>query len=188
MRGLDGILALLDSRSFGSIWFWILLTAAWTLVGRRVLGVPVDVLQRVPPEPGPEDDLDALVLLDWLSLSLPRWQIQTTEALLITGAVTFLFSALLILGFGYGLEMAQALCLLGLPFLLLLWLNYRLARRLGTVLEGARTRQISPNTAAIRAAGMMRRHRWLVFGLSVVAVAATAFLGALWAVRHPFGF
>lgn len=185
---MDGILALLDSRSFGSIWFWILLTTAWTLAGRRVLGVPLDVVQAVPRDPQPGDDPRALVLLDWLSLCLPRWQIQRAEALLTTGAASFLFSALLILGFGYGLEMAQALCLLVPPFLLVLGLNYRLARRLGTVLDQARHRQLSPNMAATRAAAIMQRHRWVIFGLSVVVVAVTAFMGALWAARHPFGF
>ena len=41
----EAILTMLDSRSFGSVWFWVLLALAWTLAGRRVAGVPVDEVQ-----------------------------------------------------------------------------------------------------------------------------------------------
>src|SRR5690606_38530626 len=73
----EGILALLASRSFGSIWFWVILTLAWTMAGRRILGVPSDVIAgAIGAEPGPEDDPAALTLLDWLSLTLPRWRVD----------------------------------------------------------------------------------------------------------------
>ena len=69
----EGILTLLNSRSFGSIWFWATLLFAWTLVGRRVLGVPADVLGAAGRRADlPGDDPASLLLLDWLSLTLPR--------------------------------------------------------------------------------------------------------------------
>ena len=63
---IQAILSILDSRSFGSIWFWLLLVLVWGHAGRRVLGVPVDIAQAARGG----DEPAALLLLDWLSLTL----------------------------------------------------------------------------------------------------------------------
>nr|WP_279577978.1 hypothetical protein [Paracoccus versutus] len=184
----EGILALLDSRSFGSIWFWVILTLAWTMAGRRILGVPSDVISgAVGAEPGPRDDPAALVLLDWLSLTLPRWRIDRRKGAILLGLGSFLLTTLAILGFGYGLEMAQALVLLVLPFALLFGLELRLARRLRAVLARAEVGQ-PVNEAGAEAARLMRRHRMVILAMSILVVALTAFYGALWMIVHPFGF
>lgn len=184
----EGILALLDSRSFGSIWFWVILMLAWTMAGRRVLGVPSDVIAgAVGTEPGPEDDPAALTLLDWLSLTLPRWRIDQREGAILLGLGAFLLTALTVLGFGYGLEMAQALVLLVLPFALLFALELRLARRLRAVLARAEVGQ-PVNEAGAEAARLMRRHKTVAVAMSILAVALTAFYGAVWMIAHPFGF
>lgn len=184
----EGILALLDSRSFGSIWFWVILTLAWTMAGRRILGVPSDVISgAVGAEPGPRDDPAALALLDWLSLTLPRWRIDRREGAILLGLGSFLLTTLAILGFGYGLEMAQALVLLVLPFALLFGLELRLARRLRAVLARAEVGQ-PVNEAGAEAARLMRRHRMVILAMSVLVVALTAFYGALWMILHPYGY
>lgn len=188
MPGPEGILALLDSRSFGSIWFWAILTLAWTLAGRRILGVPADVLGAVGRAPsGSGDDPAALALLDWLSLTLPRWRLGAREGAILLGVGAFLLTALAILGFGYGLEMAQALVLLLLPFAGLFAQELRLAKRLGVILTRAETGQ-PVNQAGAEAARLMRRHRHGVLAVSVFSVALTAFYGAAWMIAHPFGF
>ncbi|WP_313352131.1 hypothetical protein [Paracoccus sp. (in: a-proteobacteria)] len=184
----EGILALLDSRSFGSIWFWVILTFAWTMAGRRILGVPSDVITRaIGIDPGPEDDPAALRLLDWLSLTLPRWRIDQREGAILLGLGSFLLTTLAILGFGYGLEMAQALVLLILPFALLFALELRLAGRLRAVLARAEV-GLPANEAGVQAARQMRRHRVVITALSILAVALTAFYGAIWMIVHPFGY
>ncbi|WP_287884760.1 MULTISPECIES: hypothetical protein [Paracoccus] len=183
----EGILALLDSRSFGSIWFWVILTLTWTLAGRRILGVPADVIAgAIRAEPGPRDDPAALTLLDWLSLTLPRWRVDRREGPVLLGLGAFLLTTLAILGFGYGLEMAQALVLLILPFALLFALELRLARRLRAVLAQAEV-GMPVNEAGLRAARLMRRHRVVIVAMSILAVALTAFYGAIWMIVHPFG-
>ncbi|GLK64852.1 MULTISPECIES: hypothetical protein [Paracoccus] len=184
----EGILALLDSRSFSSIWFWVILTLAWTMAGRRVLGVPWDVVAgagRITS--GPKDDPAAINLLDWLSLTLPRWRIDSREGAILLGMGSFLLTTLATLGFVYGLEMAQALVLLILPFALLFALDLRLARRLRQVLAQAEVGQ-PVNEAGAEAARLMRRHRVLILGLSILSVAVAAFYGAIWMITHPFGF
>ncbi|WP_347268323.1 hypothetical protein [Paracoccus sp. (in: a-proteobacteria)] len=182
----EAILALLDSRSFDSIWFWALVVLVWAMVGRRVLGVPADVIAGLG-RAAPGDEAAALALLDWLSLTLPRWRLSPREGTVLLGLGAFALSALLVLGFGYGLELAQALVLLVLPLALVLVLDLRLAGRLRLVLAQAETGQ-PVHEAGHEAARLMRRHRALVAGISAVAVALTAFFAAIWMILHPFGF
>jgi hypothetical protein len=186
--GTEGILTLLDSRSFGSVWFWMMLVFAWTVAGRRIAGVPVDVVRAVA-RPGPDaaDDPAALTLLDWLSLTLPRWQVSGGSGAALLGLAAFILSLLALLGFVYQLEMAQALVLLVLPFALVFMMEMRLAHRLRAVLAEAE-RGAPVGQAAAEAARMMRRHRLGFVLMSVLAVALSAFHGALWMLRHPFGF
>ena len=184
----DAILALLDSRSFSSIWFWLLVMLAWSLAGRRVLGVPQDVISAVErPAPANPDDPAAIMLLDWLSLTLPRWRLRPREGAVLVGVAAFLFSGLAILGFGYGLEMAQALVLLALPFAAIFGFEMRLAGRLRALLQQAEA-GMAPNVAGAEAARLMQRHRLLVLALSVLAVTVIAFYAALWMILNPFPF
>lgn len=184
----EGILTLLDSRSFGSIWFWVLLLFVWSQAGRRILGVPSDVVGAVRKGAGlAGDDPAAMLLLDWLSLTLPRRRIGRGEGAVLLGLTAFALSTLAVLGFGYGLEMAQALVLVLVPLALIFLIELRLARRLTLVLRQAET-GASVNAAGAEAARLMRRHRLLVTLLSVLVVALTAFYGALWMLMHPFGY
>lgn len=188
MLDIDGILTLLDSRSFGAIWFWVLLLFAWSLAGRRVLGVPSDVFGSVGKSASlPGDDPAAMLLLDWLSLTLPCRNIGRGEGALLLGLGAFVLTTLAVLGFEYGLEMAQALVLLMLPFALLFLAEMRLARRLAEVLRQAESGG-SVNRAGAEAARLMRRHRLLITVLSVIVVALTALYGAVWMLMHPFGY
>lgn len=190
----NGFLALLDSRSFGTVWFWLLLTIGWTLAGRRVLGVPMDVIMqarragvRTADASADADAVTALALLDWLSLTLPRWRIVRRDGAVLTGVAAFLLASLAVLGFAYGLEMAQAIVLLTIPFGLVFLSELRLAPRVWGLLEQARLGQRSANEIAAEAARLMRRHRLLTILLSFLAVAVTAFYGAIWMLIHPFG-
>lgn len=189
MPFFNGLLAILDSRSFSSIWFWLMLVVAWTLAGRAVLGVPHDVVGRAKARRAETraDDPEALALLDWLSLVLPRWRVAPTEAVWLIAITSFGLSALMFLGFGYGLEMAQALFLLITPFAGVALLNLLLARRLRIVLAAAQTGQTPPDVAAAQAARMMQSHRFVLAGASVLVVAICALWGTLWIVLHPFG-
>jgi len=135
----DNLLGLLGSRSFSSIWFWLVLIGTWSMVGRSVLGVPTEVLSRAHQAQGQGDGQGTAVitLLDWLSLILPRWQLGAREGAVFLGVTSFLITSLAVLGFGFGLEMAQALTLLLVPFWALFWMRVRLARRLVPLVHAA---------------------------------------------------
>ncbi|WP_114349470.1 hypothetical protein [Paracoccus lutimaris] len=184
----EGILTLLDSRSFGSIWFWVLLMFVWTVAGRRIAGVPLDVVHAAARAEGAAaNDPAAITLLDWLSLTLPRWRATGPESVILLGIAAFFLTTLALLGFLYNLEMARALVLLILPFALVFALELRLAHRLRAVLVQAE--QGAPiDQAASQAATLMRRHRMLFVLISILSVALAAFHGALWTLQHPFGF
>lgn len=185
MSAIHGLLAILDSRSFSAIWFWVLLMMVWAFFGRSVLGVPVDVIHRAGRRDAPEADM--LALLDWLSLTLPRWRISPTETSWLIGLCTFVLSALMFLGFGYGLEMAQALFLLLTPFAILVGVAIRLAGKLRLLLGSAQDGQITAHEAAAQASRRMRNYRILSTLTAVLVVMITTFWGALWLVRRPFG-
>ena len=183
------ILSILDARSFSSPWFWLVLLAVWTLSGRRVLGIPTDVLteatRALRDKPG-ADSAGAFALLDWMSLNVPRWRLGPRMGAVLTGLVSFGVSALAILGFTYGLEMAQALTLILLPQAILLALRMRLAGQLHWVLEAAQLGQPAAQ-AATEALRRINRYRILYAIISVLAVVVTALWASLWLLLHPNG-
>lgn len=188
MPRIDGILQLLDTRSFSSLWYWLMLAAAWSFSLRGALGVPADVAARAQRiEPDAPDAPEALALLDWLSLTLPRWRLVRSEAALLTGVAAFGLSALAGLGFGQGLELAQASFLLLAPLALLTAMRMRLAARLSADLAAAEKGRARANAAALAAARRLARHRWAALALAIVAVSMTAIWGTIWTLTHPWG-
>lgn len=188
MAAIGAILAILDSRSFSTIWFWLLLASCWTWAGRSVLGVPADIIHRARGASPDDRDTRALALLDWLSLMLPRWQILPREGAVLFGGAVFGLVILMLLGFHYGLEMAQALFVLLAPLGVVVILRFRLAARLTILLAQARAGQLPPDEAARQAAAPMRQHRFIVSALSILVIILAAYWGALWLLARPFGF
>lgn len=189
MPEFDGLIRLLDSRSFGTIWFWLALLGMWSATGRTILGVPSEVLlqARRAQAAGEPESPAVITLLDWLSLTLPRWLLGPQEGAIFLAVTSFLMSSIAILGFGYGLEMAQALTLLLVPFLILFWMRVLLARQLAPLLAAGQAGERPLDGVATDAGRYMIRHRRLVSLLSVFSVAVTAGWGTLWALTHPNG-
>ncbi|AXC49634.1 hypothetical protein DRW48_07970 [Paracoccus suum] len=186
----DGLLSLLDTRAFTSLWYWLMLAGAWALANRAPLGVPADIVLRArralrggdadtPPE--------ALVLLDWLSLCLPRWRLTPVEGPIGLAICAFGLTVLALLGFAYGSQTAQAATLLLAPLALLGAIRIGLARRLTLMLDAARRGEMPVRDAASTAAARLMRHRWLGTGLSVLAVAIATWWGVVWNLTHPNG-
>ena len=189
MPPFDSLIGLLDSRSFTSIWFWLVLLGLWSVIGRHILGVPNEVVNAAR-QALRENQAEAPVvlhLLDWLSLTLPRWRMGAREGAVMFGLTAFGLSSLAILGFGYGLELAQALAILGAPFTIVFWMRVRLARRLSPLLADAEDARTPLGPVAAQAVRQMVLHRRVISVLSMISVAITALWGALWAALHPFG-
>ena len=108
----QNIFELIDLRSFSNLWFWIALAVMWSTASHWVLGVPFDMVQRARRHGGQtEQDLEDLVRINSNRLLF----IARVSGLWILGIGCFLLTGLAIMGFVYGLEIAQALFLLGFP-------------------------------------------------------------------------
>lgn len=187
MDGARGLIAVLDTRSFASMWYWLVLAVSWTWVSRGALGIPPDLIRSNRRSDSGTQAPEALRLLDWVSLVAPRWVLSPADGAVLVGAAAFLLTLLAGLGFGYGLEMAQALVLLIGPLMWLGLLRVRLARRLLSVLVEAEAGRITVGAAAGRIAGMVSAHLRLTMGLSAASVALAAMWGTRWLLLHPNG-
>ena len=192
MGGTAGLIAALDTRSFSSVWYWLMLTVTWTWVGRGALGIPSDLVRAVHRR-AVEDAVetpapDSLLLLDWVSLVTPRWQLGDRDGTVLTAATAFLVSALAWIGFAYGRELAQAMVLLVAPLLALVVLRIRLSTRLRATLAEVETHRLSADLAAADMARQITRHMRLTMALSMAAVGAAALWGTAWLATHPLGF
>ncbi|NEY88924.1 component of SufBCD complex [Rhodobacteraceae bacterium KMS-5] len=118
------IFELIDMRSFSNLWYWIVLAVLWSTASHWVLGVPFDMISRAKRHGGAaQEDLETMV------------RINTGRMLYITRAAgswlvaiwALVATMLLLLGFVYDIEFAQAVLFLYLPFSLLMALSLRSA-------------------------------------------------------------
>lgn len=112
-------------RSFSNLWFWIALAVMWATASHWVVGVPHDMILRARRNGGQaETDLEDLVRINCNRLLY----IGRVSGLWLLGLGCFLLSGLLILGFFYNVQLAQALFLLAMPMSLVGLLNLSTAR------------------------------------------------------------
>lgn len=191
MPQIDGFWGVMGSRSFGTLWYWLALITVWTWAGRSVLGVPWDVVSNarraLSQSPQPGTPRQVTLLLDWLSLTLPRWRPGGAEGPLLTALAAFVLAALVVLGWVYGQEMAQAVALIAVPFAGVYGLRLRLARHLTPLMADVMAGRMVPGQAAGRMLAKMRWHRVWVTVISVLAVSISALWGTIWQITHPFG-
>ena len=165
MAGLDTYFIetafeLIDMRSFSNLWFWIALAVVWSSSSYWIVGVPFDMVRRAARGDGAAlGDLAALGGIHARRLIY----IAEVSGLPLTGFAWFSGTALLVLGFVYGLEFAQALFLIFVPMGVVGWLNLRTARRL----VAAAPEALPP---------LMARHRRAVQALGIASI----FLTAMW--------
>ncbi|MEQ3626562.1 MAG: component of SufBCD complex [Celeribacter sp.] len=157
------VLELIDLRSFSNLWYWIGLAVVWSQASHRVLGVPYDLVTRAQRDGGQaETDLNDIVRVYVTRLLY----IQDTAGLWIFAIFHFVLTSLLILGFWYGVEFAQALSLIVVPMAIVGGLSVRTARAIHRT-DGADLHR------------RLRRHRLVVQLIGMVAIFITAFWGML---------
>ncbi len=120
---------IIDLRSFSNLWFWIVLAVQWSMASHWPLGVPFDLIQRARRKGGiAQDDLEAMA-----RVSVNRMlHISQISGAWMAGILAFLLTGLAILGFGYGIEFAQALFCLMFPMVLASGLTLRAAHRIAS--------------------------------------------------------
>ncbi|SHK30588.1 hypothetical protein SAMN05444000_1257 [Shimia gijangensis] len=106
------VFELIDMRSFSNLWFWIALAVMWSSTSHWVLGVPFDMVQRARRAGGQtEIDLEDLVRINTNRLLY----IGRVSGSWILALACFVLAGLAVVGFGYGIEFAQAVFLLMFP-------------------------------------------------------------------------
>jgi Zn-dependent protease len=152
---------LIDLRSFSNLWFWIMLAVFWSTASHFVLGVPFDMVARA----GSNDEQAQQDLADMVRVHSNRLiYIAETSGMWLTGFTFFLLTGLMIAGFYYWLEFAQALFLLGAPMSLVFLLSVRSARKLvGETGETLRKR--------------LKLHRLMVQVIGMLSILVTSMWG-----------
>lgn len=150
-------------RSFSNLWFWIALAVVWSTASHWVLGVPFDMIARAKRAGGQS----ALDLEDLTRVNVNRLlYIGRVSGLWILGFACFFLSGLAVLGFAYGLEIAQAVFCLGFPMSLVGLLSLSTARLIES--EGFEVQQISKR---------LTRHRLYTQMIGTLAIFCTALWG-----------
>lgn len=163
---LQTILDLIDLRSFSNLWYWIALAVVWSTASHWVLGVPFDMVLRARRLGGQAaEDMMVLTAVNVRRLRLIGQEAGVALALM----VSFVLSALVVSGFVYKVEFAQALALIAVPLAGVGLMSLRTAARLAPVLEAGAT----PETVA----QMLAHHRVAVQALGLAAITLTALWG-----------
>jgi hypothetical protein len=160
---LDTALEVIDMRSFSNLWYWIALATLWSSVSHWVLGVPHDMIQRARREGGQvQADVEDLTRININRLL----HVVDSGAWLLVGLAAFWLTSLLVLGFWYDIEFAQAVVLLFAPMLLVVWISVRSSRRI--MAEGG------TGEALFR---RLTIHRRVVQVIGMLSITVTAFYG-----------
>lgn len=158
------VFEMIDMRSFSNLWFWIALAALWSSVSHWVMGVPWDMIVRARRKPSQDvhADLEALARVSAGRILF----IAHETGLLLAGFCAFVFTCLLLLGFVYEREFAQAVFLLGVPMGVVWLLSLRTARR---ICDGA-----LHGTALV---DCLTRHRFNTQIVGIISIFVTAMWG-----------
>lgn len=158
-RGFDvdfysTVFSTIDLRSFSNIWFWIAVAVGWSNVTHFIIGVPFDMVVRARRNGGSAlADLEVLAGIQ----ARRRMQIMRSSGIWVVAFWAMVLSALAVLGFGYGAELAQAITLLLLPMTLAAAIGLGLSAKLERApLTGtALTRKLTMHRFGIQALGLL---------------------------------
>lgn len=150
-------------RSFSNLWYWIGLAVLWSTASHWVLGIPYDLVLRAR-RMGGEVEQDMIAML----AASCRRLIHIGEVLgvWVLGGTCAVLSALVVLGFWYEVEFAQAVFLLLFPLSIVGAFSVRAARRLIRQSEG---------TADVYR--RLARHRTLTRMIGFASIFVTAMWG-----------
>jgi hypothetical protein len=154
---------LIDTRSFSNLWFWIALAVMWSTTSHWVLGVPYDMVVRARKHGDQAmTDLEDLVRINVNRLLF----IAQMSGLWLLGFCCFGLTMLLLLGFVYQNEFAQALFLLGFPLSILGLLSLSTARLI-----------MQEGSSGERLCKRLTRHRLYTQILGMISIFVTAIWG-----------
>lgn len=165
----NSVLDLIDFRSFSNVWFWLMLALVWMLAGQRVLGMPWDMALRA--RRGDAETVREFETMARIGAARVLRMAAEGGVWIIAGAA-FLLTVLMVSGFFYRVEAAQALFLLLVPLVPVWLLAQRTAR---AVIEDELTAEALYKR--------LSRYRLAVQGIGVLAI----FVTALWGMLYNLG-
>ncbi len=157
------VFELIDLRSFSNLWYWIALAVLWSTSSHWILGVPFDMVQRASRYGGDlERDFRDLVRINVNRILF----VARTTGPWITAITAGFLSILVVLGFFYDYEFAQAVFFLAAPMstigALNVWTGIAIERR---------------GDASETLYRLMWRHRRIVQGMGVIWIFVTGVWG-----------
>ncbi|WP_424986716.1 hypothetical protein [Microbulbifer sp. S227A] len=163
MEWYSSIFELIDMRSFSNLWFWIALAVFWSSASHWVLGIPFDMVQRARRVGGQAElDLEIIARVNVNRLLY----IGRVSGIWLLGFACFLLSGLVVLGFWYRMEFAQAVLFLMLPMTLVSAMSLATARRI---------EQQAASGEALRR--ILARHRFFTQVIGMISIFFTALWG-----------
>lgn len=173
MTLIDIITSLIDFRTFSNIWYWLGVMVTWAVATHWVIGVPFDMVVRARRQGGQAaQDLDILVAINLRRLMT----LSGTPAVILVGMGAFVVTAAAMLGFVYGLELAQGLFCLAFPLVFVALLTQRSCQQFV---------QDQPTGPALIQA-LMRLRFWIQL-IAITALFCTALLGIYVMLSQRFG-
>jgi hypothetical protein len=169
LQWYDVIFDLIDMRSFSNLWYWIVLAVMWSSVSHWVLGVPFDMIARARRHGGQaQADLEGMIRITTGRLL----HITRTAGLALVAILAFLLTGLVVLGFVYDVEFAQAVLFLLVPMLFVTALSLRAAVRIEAFeLAGEELDRV------------LARHRIVTQLIGMVSIFVTSLFG-MWQNMH----
>jgi len=169
----DTITDLIDLRSFSSIWYWIALAVLWSTASHWVLGIPFDMVSRAASREGQaQTDLEDMTRI----MTNRLLGISRVSGLWLLGFGSFLLTSLALIGFVYGVQMAQAVFLMGFPMAIVGGLSLNTARLIQM------RRVAGPDLRRV-----LWRHRIMVQVVGMIAIFITAMWGMYQNLRAGMG-
>lgn len=166
MDWYETVFELIDMRSFSNLWFWIALAVLWSSTSHWVLGVPWDMAQRARKEESGQgvQDFEDLVRIYTNRILY----IAETSGLLLAGFMCFILTVLLLMGFVYGQEFAQAVFLLAFPISIVALISVNTSRRIRV--QGLHGEALYK---------LLFRHRMVTQFIGIASIFVTAMWGML---------
>lgn len=167
MEWYQVIFELIDMRSFSNLWYWIVLAVLWSSASHWVLGVPFDMISRArrSGDEAVQNDLETLVRINTQRLLF----ITRTSGTWLIGFLFFILSGLIMMGFYYDIEFAQAVTFFVAPLAILGMLSVRSARLIeaGENEGAALHRRLFRHRISIQLLGMISILVTSMFGMYV---------------------
>lgn len=158
------VFEMIDARSFSNLWYWIGLAVIWSSASHWVLGVPFDMINRARRMgAGAQDDLEVLVRINTQRMLT----IARTSGIWLVAFLCFLVTMLVLMGFVYDIEFAQAVLLMLVPMAILGALSLRTAGKIeaGEGQGDALARRLGRHRLATQVLGMIAIFITSLFGM-----------------------